>query len=993
MAKRSPTAGLLIPLSAAVFLLLVSCPNPLLEVRGTIVVERRDPVAAVTTTIGPDGGVAVLGDEEDGTFFRLEAPPGSIAAQTDITVSAFSVSTDTPVETEVVGRMIWQVSPADISDGNEVTITVPVIGGIHLGRTYELVTRQSSEQEWSPLASELDWARNSLKARVEHFSWFAVFSRPAARGPRLESPAVVIKFYNGLDTPESVETALANIRSYGIPSVIVTARSDMSSRRAGRAYYSSSVIRESDGAHLFETAVLAARRLGLKIYAWVPMLLDAVKVEEDGAEVAAYEWKEGESPTPHLSDPDGELFMDPASPLVRRYLKEVVAEVSSLDVDGVILDWIRHKGWRYSFSPAAVERYNQLYGRDLLADASPRDLETGEPSDERVKSFRESVVTELVAELVMSSSKPVGAFVFSRNDRWAYELGQDLPGFLGAGVQWLMPMIYPEHSPGNKPMERYWAESHFAYLSGLIADDATIYPTLDDNPIGADVQPLVPSDYDWVVSSTAGLGGVVFYCHDGTMAAPDATPWGNYLAQIQRAFGLQAGFEPAPDIEDIEDDYVVAGQAYVGPQPALRGECRPAVWSLVRAPSGMTISATTGVVSWSPTVTGTWRVGIRATNADGSDEEEWSIVVTGGLTQNAEIVSISFSDDAVVRGQESVTATVTIHNSGPEAALFYVGGSAIAESGTTWYDFSPMPKSVTVASGGTAAVSLCWSPASSQSVDYYGFDAKVWRESSRTTQLDEEWRNRGFQVCQAAATCRTMDAWWTDKSDQDGDGYVRAATLHWNSSVVGTGSLTVYEKIYYKLTGGSTWTLFATTGTYSFSGTGERTKAIGDNGHDEYDWKIEIYRSGQTTPDDVRDNTDDAQLLDFWWETTVEDTPARVTDAWWTDKSDQDGDGYVRAATLHWNSSVVGTGSLTVYEKIYYKLTGGSTWTLFATTGTYSFSGTGERTKAIGGNGHDEYDWKIEIYRSGQTTPDDVRDNTDDAQLLDFWWETSAQDF
>jgi predicted metalloprotease len=123
---------------------------------------------------------------------------------------------------------------------------------------------------------------------------------------------------------------------------------------------------------------------------------------------------------------------------------------------------------------------------------------------------------------------------------------------------------------------------------------------------------------------------------------------------------------------------------------------------------------------------------------------------------------------------------------------------------------------------------------------------------------------------------------------------------------------------------------------------------------------------------------------------------ATIYDAWWSNGVDQDGDGYVRSARLNWDSDVVGcSGSLTVYEKIYWRVTGNSTWNLLTTTSPHTITNclsSDSQYRDIDGGSHNEYDWKIEVYRSGQSSPDYSRDPSNDSDLSAYEMETAAED-
>jgi hypothetical protein len=125
------------------------------------------------------------------------------------------------------------------------------------------------------------------------------------------------------------------------------------------------------------------------------------------------------------------------------------------------------------------------------------------------------------------------------------------------------------------------------------------------------------------------------------------------------------------------------------------------------------------------------------------------------------------------------------------------------------------------------------------------------------------------------------DAWWSNGVDLDGDGFKRSARLNWDPDVSGgSGSLTVFEKIYYKLKSASAWTLLVTTSPHTIIDTAtndSQYRDISGGNHDEYDWMIEIYRSGNSTPDYTRDPSNDAELDNYAMETIIEDTAPAIS--------------------------------------------------------------------------------------------------------------------
>ena len=82
----------------------------------------------------------------------------------------------------------------------------------------------------------------------------------------------------------------------------------------------------------------------------------------------------------------------------------------------------------------------------------------------------------------------------------------------------------------------------------------------------------------------------------------------------------------APVIVDVPDHAVTAGVAY-SRTPTLSQGTAPVTWSLVTGPAGMSISPSTGVVSWSTPTVGTHAVEIIAANSVGSDNESWTLTV------------------------------------------------------------------------------------------------------------------------------------------------------------------------------------------------------------------------------------------------------------------------------------------------------------------------------------------------------------------------------
>ena len=268
---------------------------------------------------------------------------------------------------------------------------------------------------------------------------------------------------------------------------------------------------------------------------------------------------------------------------------------------------------------------------------------------------------------------------------------------------------------------------------------------------------------------------------------------------------------------------------------------------------------------------------------------------------------------------------------------------------------------------------------------------------------------------QILPTATIYDAWWTNQQDCDADGCFAGinsdyARLNWDPDVLDcSGSLLVYEKVYYKGCSSSTWTLGLTTTNHTITACSTSDQqgvdvAMG-SGCACYDYKIEIYRVGQASPDYTRDPSNDPDLNDHKEELLSQDPcPVRPTiyDAWWTNQQDSDGDGCFAGtnsdyARLNWDPDVGGcSGSLSVFEKVYYKGCSSSTWTLGFTTPNHTITACSTADEQ-GVDVHMDpgcvcYDYKIEIYRVGQASPDYTRDPSNDPDLNDHKEELLTED-
>ncbi len=156
--------------------------------------------------------------------------------------------------------------------------------------------------------------------------------------------------------------------------------------------------------------------------------------------------------------------------------------------------------------------------------------------------------------------------------------------------------------------------------TACIGDTTNQITCNDDSTISGCLQ--TGSTRDSRVTAVVTRGDVVRIrvAHFGT------TGFNNGMFRI-RAFFTES--LEVPIVNDIPNASHSCGSSYTGPTPVLEaaGCMSPVTWSLINGPAGMTINASTGVVSWPNPTVGTPLITIRATNAAGFDNEGWILTV------------------------------------------------------------------------------------------------------------------------------------------------------------------------------------------------------------------------------------------------------------------------------------------------------------------------------------------------------------------------------
>lgn len=148
---------------------------------------------------------------------------------------------------------------------------------------------------------------------------------------------------------------------------------------------------------------------------------------------------------------DGKVYMDPANPEVRQYLRNITDEIASrYQVDGIQLDYIRYpfqdhrRNFSYGYSATARHQFRKLYGIDPMK-ISPRDRQNlwkwTEFKINQVNSFvtnTSNFLKEKYPKLILS----VAVFPFPRHERFN-KIQQDWETWvLNGDIDVLTPMTY-----------------------------------------------------------------------------------------------------------------------------------------------------------------------------------------------------------------------------------------------------------------------------------------------------------------------------------------------------------------------------------------------------------------------------------------------------------------------------------------------------------------------------------------------------------------------
>lgn len=98
----------------------------------------------------------------------------------------------------------------------------------------------------------------------------------------------------------------------------------------------------------------------------------------------------------------------------------------------------------------------------------------------------------------------------------------------------------------------------------------------------------------------------------------------------------------SPEIREINTTTIVEASTMLIQPVLLAGTGDVTTWSLVTAPQGVEINATTGEVKWETPIVGTYTFEINASNSAGWDTEQWSVQVNALQNLTASTDTLNF---------------------------------------------------------------------------------------------------------------------------------------------------------------------------------------------------------------------------------------------------------------------------------------------------------------------------------------------------------------
>jgi uncharacterized lipoprotein YddW (UPF0748 family) len=313
----------------------------------------------------------------------------------------------------------------------------------------------------------------------------------------------------GEETAELVEFA----RSAGVEDLFVqvycAGRSWFRSSAADSSPYEECLARTLEDP--FRLLLSRAHRYDIRVHAWVNLLSlgnnsDAPILKRYGPEALTRDRKEKRSLGDYMID--GQYFLEPGDPRVRRELGVIVKELVQdyPELDGILFDYIRYPDLRpaYGYTQANLQLFREAHGRDPSGE-----------SDKAWKDWRRGRVSGLVLYLasIARAAHPgieVSATGCMPYVRAYYEAYQDWPSWLRDGtVDFVAAMSY---SPDPDEFRR-WLRKAGKVSGGLSKVRVGVGAYKMRNSPGIFAQELK-------ICEESGCGGPVVFAYGDLAAEP-----------------------------------------------------------------------------------------------------------------------------------------------------------------------------------------------------------------------------------------------------------------------------------------------------------------------------------------------------------------------------------------------------------------------------------------------------------------------------------------
>ncbi|WDZ95221.1 family 10 glycosylhydrolase [Herbaspirillum sp. WKF16] len=253
---------------------------------------------------------------------------------------------------------------------------------------------------------------------------------------------LVVRTVNNFKNRKDVADFFARAKKARVSAVHLNVKQDEDDERpSGQVYYRSRIAPIAAGYERFdvlEAAIAQGRRLGIKVYAWMPQFHDqaAMRSHPEWQMQAAYS---GASRT-YQGKNNPEFFINPIHPQVQAYQRSLIEEVArNYRVDGISLDWLRFDDINMDTGAYTRELARQEIGIDPLR------LDFSAPSPslaawQRWRTLKIGAYVRSVRQSVKAIRPGAKLAAFILPPEFA-EVGQNLATF-SADLDEALPMAY-----------------------------------------------------------------------------------------------------------------------------------------------------------------------------------------------------------------------------------------------------------------------------------------------------------------------------------------------------------------------------------------------------------------------------------------------------------------------------------------------------------------------------------------------------------------------